>query len=185
MTYAESRIVLGATVLLVTPLLYLLLFFAFDASIWPHSAYALLAANVVSAAVFAVLWVLLWRGGVIWTSARRRRTWLSAVGAVVPAVLLYAIVTAVSRTEQMGQIAAGGCWLTAWVASTVIIWRETAEERLKRLSIRQKATLPCPKCGHNMTGLHESRCPGCATQFTLDELFASLTATADGLAENC
>jgi putative transposase len=39
----------------------------------------------------------------------------------------------------------------------------------------------CPHCGYNMTGLHEARCPECGTQYTLNELFASLQGSAADL----
>lgn len=34
--------------------------------------------------------------------------------------------------------------------------------------------LPCPKCGYNLTGLREARCPECGATYTLDELVVTL-----------
>jgi predicted amidophosphoribosyltransferase len=61
-----------------------------------------------------------------------------------------------------------------WVLATVILWRETAAERLARMSrLVSHPTVLCPVCGYNLSGLREARCPECGGSFTLDELAAS------------
>ena len=42
-------------------------------------------------------------------------------------------------------------------------------------AFRQAAgdVLFCPKCGYNMTGLYEARCPECGSRYTLDQLAAA------------
>jgi hypothetical protein len=60
-----------------------------------------------------------------------------------------------------------------WVLLTVLIWRETAGERIARLKTAGSQIVSCPLCGYNMTGLIESRCPECGSRYTVDELLAS------------
>ena len=64
---------------------------------------------------------------------------------------------------------------------TVIIWRETALERAKRLGEVSESAFACPNCGYNMTGLRQARCPECGTQYSLDELFGMLRERAADL----
>lgn len=61
--------------------------------------------------------------------------------------------------------------LLLWLAWTCFAWRETAAERAERVQKQAGKAIFCPKCGYNMVGLLESRCPECGTAFTLDQLF--------------
>jgi tRNA(Ile2) C34 agmatinyltransferase TiaS len=60
---------------------------------------------------------------------------------------------------------------------TLLIWRETPVERAERLAhlteAAQASTPHCPRCGYNMTGLTQARCPECGSQYTLDALIAA------------
>jgi hypothetical protein len=67
----------------------------------------------------------------------------------------------------------GGVPPIVWVLATVLIWRETPQERMQRLAAGGAGTLACPICGYNMTGLREARCPECGVGMTLDELVAA------------
>jgi len=68
----------------------------------------------------------------------------------------------------------GGLVPIVWVLATVLLWRETAAERLARMSkLASHPTMLCPFCGYNLSGLREARCPECGASFTLDELAAS------------
>ena len=64
----------------------------------------------------------------------------------------------------------GGVPPIAWVLATVLIWRETAEERMARITAAGTDAVLCPNCGYNMTGLREARCPECGSVFTIDQL---------------
>ena len=44
---------------------------------------------------------------------------------------------------------------------------------IERIKAAGTDSICCPVCGYNMTGLHESRCPECGSQFTLDQLLAA------------
>lgn len=39
-----------------------------------------------------------------------------------------------------------------WLASTVLLWKETAAERMERLRQASGDVVLCPKCGYNLTG---------------------------------
>jgi hypothetical protein len=56
------------------------------------------------------------------------------------------------------------------VLSTVLIWRETAAERLARLTAHGMPVIACPLCGYNLAGLTEARCPECGAAFTLEQV---------------
>jgi len=60
-----------------------------------------------------------------------------------------------------------------WLASTVLLWKETAAERMERLRQASGDVVLCPKCGYNLTGLHEALCPECGSRFTLNQLYAA------------
>ena len=74
---------------------------------------------------------------------------------------------------EAGFLLGAGLAISAWLAVCVLIWRETAAERAERVRQAAGDALFCPKCGYNMTGLYEARCPECGSRFTVDQLYAS------------
>jgi len=52
----------------------------------------------------------------------------------------------------------GGTVPITWVLSTVMVWRETAAERLALLTAHRMPVLACPVCGYDLAGLTEARC---------------------------
>ena len=75
---------------------------------------------------------------------------------------------------EVGIVIGGMAWAATWLASTALIWRETAAERRQRLARLGVEAIACPTCGYNLTGLREARCPECGSQFTLDQLYAAV-----------
>jgi len=132
---------------------------------------AFLVAGAVTCIFVALYWLLLWRKAVRWTDSRTIQTIAAAVGSVLLAGAAGAVATGIDNGfgAFVGTVAAPLLWLVA----TVLIWRETAEERALRLQNSGTDAIVCPTCGYNLTGLKESRCPECGTQFTLDQLLAS------------
>jgi hypothetical protein len=53
--------------------------------------------------------------------------------------------------------------------STVLVWRETAAERLAPLTAHGVPAIACPLCGYNRAGLTEAGCPECGGRFTLEQ----------------
>ncbi len=124
--------------------------------------------------VFVILyWILLWRRSVRWTSHRVTSTWLSILGCVIVGILIGVAMAEVIRDETFGVFFGSVSALSMWLAGTVLIWRETAAERAERVRQAAGDVLFCPKCGYNMTGLYEARCPECGSRYTLDQLAAA------------
>jgi hypothetical protein len=149
----------------------------------PRFYEALFASELISAGLFVAAWTLVWRSQVAWTPSRKALTMLSVLWSVGIAFLPGMLLAMVTQDEDVGIVFGGLFWLLAWVASTTLIWRETARERGARLHTLGYGTVICPGCSYNMTGLREARCPECGTQYTLDELFASLAEQAAELEE--
>ncbi|MFQ5489600.1 MAG: hypothetical protein ACE5GE_02660 [Phycisphaerae bacterium] len=112
----------------------------------------------------------------VWTISRVILTILLVPGSVAVAFAgfgLWAICSPGNSTEY-GILIAAFCWLIAWVAGTVIVWRETNFEAVQRRAAVFDRHLKCPGCGYDLHGLDVPRCPECGTRFTLGELLASM-----------
>jgi FlaA1/EpsC-like NDP-sugar epimerase len=127
--------------------------------------------------VFVVFyWLGLWRGFVRWSVRRKILIVLGIPACALVGALFGAIVDVPVRRPPEGvpaAIFAAILGIPLWLIATVWIWRETAAERARRLQASAGKALFCPKCGYNMTGLYESRCPECGERFTLDQLLAA------------
>jgi len=131
--------------------------------------------------LMAAYWILLWRGSVNWTRHRVLSTLLlvivasfvGAVGGVIAASLLPG-----GGNEGFGVFMGGVLAIMLWMVGTVIVWRETAEERARRVTNSSADAVTCPSCGYNMTGLTEPTCPECGSKYTLNELFAGQRSRA-------
>ena len=122
---------------------------------------------------FAIFyWLLLWRKVVDWTGWRITGTVLTVLGSIGIATA-FGTLLAGRGDEEVGIILGTLFASIAWLVATVMIWRETPGERANRMRLYGKQALFCPKCGYNLTGLYEARCPECGAKYTLDELVAS------------
>jgi hypothetical protein len=124
----------------------------------------------VTWAFVAVYWILVWRTTVHWTSLRMILTASAALGALVAGIIVGLVFNGIER--HFGSFVGAASAPLLWLVATVLIWRETAAERMERLKSSADAIV-CPTCGYNLTGLTGTRCPECGTQFTLTELLAS------------
>lgn len=179
MTRLLSRILLG---ILMVPLAIAIFF-----SVMVPSAaefefpYALLCSYAAVALFVIYYWLKLWRGDIRWTARRIHATWLSALAALILGCLIgIAITYLFASINRYGSfiwdmfIIFAGLWtILLWLVFTVVLWRETPAERDERIRQCAGDVLFCPKCGYNMTGLYESRCPECGTRYTLDQLAAA------------
>jgi len=124
----------------------------------------------------AVYWIVLWRQAVRWNSTR---TGLTVIVAFISALISFAIATLLDGIERgFGDVIGSMTAPLLWLAGTVLVWRESAVERMERLRSRGSKVLVCPACGYNLTGLREVRCPECGMQMTLDELIAAQPSQA-------
>jgi uncharacterized membrane protein YraQ (UPF0718 family) len=138
---------------------------------------AFLVATPITGVLVAFYWVMLWRGSVRWTGGRVVRTLLSVPACLVAGGVVGLIVGSSMRHEQEGKIfglfIGGLLTILLWLAATVLLWRETPTERADRVQRAAGFLLSCPKCGYNMTGLYESRCPECGERYSLDQLYSA------------
>ena len=110
----------------------------------------------------------------IWASYRRLRRLLTTIFAVLGIWTVTPLLCVViDITLQWGQeFLIGGTILSAIAATiiliTVKIYRHSAGRAI--VADTGDTNVDCPKCGYSMVGLHESRCPECGTQYTIDEL---------------
>ena len=153
----------------------------------PPSVAALLALWAVVYSFVFVYWVVLWHTSVRWTRQRIVRTAVATVASLVAGTLFGMLCTAINRSIPVpfAMLVGGAVVPIVWVLATVIVWRETPAERVARLGGRADAgaTIVCPLCGYNLTGLREARCPECGASFTLEELTAAQPAREARAAE--
>jgi len=119
----------------------------------------------------ASYWTLVWRRSVKWTPARRIRTLLVAGVAVITGLVAGMLTGAFD--SGLGAFVGSILAAMLWLLGTILAWRETDSEQMQRQSRSAVATVICPACGYNLTGLHEARCPECGARYTLNELFAA------------
>jgi hypothetical protein len=133
-----------------------------------------IASGVATWAFVAGYWCLLWRSSVRWDSRRVVGTLLGAAAALGAGTFfgLCAGVLVPRSGSGFGAFIGGVLAIVLWLIATVVIWRETPEERAQRVRASSRSAITCPTCGYNLTGLSESRCPECGNKFTLDELLA-------------
>ena len=102
----------------------------------PPSMWDVLILWMVVYTFVATYWILLWRSTVKWTRARVRNTALAGLLALAGGGAFALALIAVSRAIPPGiaLLLGGGGMPIMWVLATVILWRETAAERIARMS---------------------------------------------------
>lgn len=170
MTQLVSRLLLAILLFPVAGVVGLLIVMGISPQ-GPTAVSCILAAVLGNVCTIAY-WLLLWRGVVRWTKQRKSKTWLSVPLAAGIGACCIGLVVQLAGSSGVGveYLLGGVAAAVSWLLFTVLIWRETAAERVERLKQASASTLSCPTCGYNMTGLHEARCPECGSKFTLDEL---------------
>ena len=175
MTKLVARLVLAMLILPLTGTVFVVSLAMIITRGGPPLWYDAIAVWVVVYVFVGVYWIILWRSLITWTLRRRLRTGLSALAAILIAAVACILMFRVLFVPEVAAsiLVGGGVGPPLWVLATVLIWRETAEERLQRLASASTDAVFCPICSYNMTGLREARCPECGTRFSLDELVRS------------
>ena len=167
-----SRLILAGVIVIASPVIYGLLFVILDDTrITRSEAVGLSVTTGIMIPLFAFCWIMIWRGQVDWVPRRRSMTacaflWSAAIGVLIGICFL----AAYRRAYEPAIVFGATFWAFSWLASTAIVWRETAAERIARLGLNSNEVVVCLKCGYNLTGLREARCPECGAQYTLNEL---------------
>jgi hypothetical protein len=174
MTQIVARLVLAMLLLPATGAVFLILFIAVLRPGIAPSVPQLLLLWLILYAFVGAYWVLLWRGAVRWTTRRvlvtLGGTALSLLCGVAMAVLCTSLNPGIPPQPLV--MLGGGMVPIAWVLMTVLVWRESAAERVARLAAAGASDIVCPMCGYRMTGLREARCPECGAAFTLEQLLS-------------
>ena len=167
-----SRLILAGVMVIASPVIYGLLFVILDdTNITRADEVGLSVSTAIMVPLFTYCWIMIWRGQVDWVSRRKRLTGIAfAISAAIGLLIGLCFAAAYPREMEVGIIFGSMFWLFSWLASTAIVWRETAAERIARLGLNSNEVVVCLKCGYNLTGLREARCPECGEQYTLNEL---------------
>jgi hypothetical protein len=176
MSATLSRLILSMTLIAATPLVYVLgVWIAFVGEV-REQLVAFLIATFFAMGFLTGGWVLVWRGELQWTSTRRRRTWgLLGAGAGVAAISCgIGYLAFPFEGGALGLMIGTMLWALGWLGGTAWVWRENAAERAERLKNLGVGTIACPRCGYNLTGLREARCPECGSQYTIDQLYGAM-----------
>jgi hypothetical protein len=178
-----ASILLSVLLVPVASIVYLVVFFVSVESRWfrgINEGFAFVIAGIVTSALTAWYWVLAWRRTVNWTPQRTTRTLGAAAMSVFAGFIAGAALSTLNNSFAffIGSVVPPLLWLVA----TVLVWRETDAERSARLRAQgidgNGPGVPCPTCGYDMTGLKGTRCPECGSEFTVDEVVASLPRNA-------
>ena len=137
--------------------------------------FLLTAAGIVTWAFVAIYWTLLWRKSVRWTLKRRLAPIIVALLGIGVGVIVW-IAPFNYGDRDVHTILLGILIPSLWLIATVYFWHESLAERNARTGASGRATIICPNCSYNLTGLTEARCPECGTKFTLDQLLSAQPA---------
>lgn len=132
----------------------------------------------VSAYVLAVLIGVIWMGVVRWNRSRRRRTFWACSAAIFAAT--FAVFFGLWLFEWTRNYLAPIVSMNALIAlalgaSFPILWRESASERLERLSSMSRHATRCPHCRYDLAGATTLICPECGLTLTLGTLLQETT----------
>lgn len=174
MTKLVARLILAMLILPVAGAVFLFTAFVLFPGGGPPPFSRVLAIWAIEYAVIGTYWTLLWRSTVNWNRERVVGTLLVTIGALLCGAVGGSFIFEFARPPiPVAILIGGGIVPIVWVLGTVIVWKESSQERLERLKTYGTDAVCCPTCGYNMTGLREARCPECGGQFTVDELLTA------------
>lgn len=150
----------------------------FEALGWGAEDAVFLLVSAVVLGYVVMYWLWLWRGTVVWTARRRNMTIGSGFAAIVIGVFAGSVGFSTGESSFGIFLAAVVAGL-AWLLLTVLVWRETNEERQTRLRAFGGGTIVCASCGYNLTGLKRTLCPECGAEPTVEELIAGQPSRED------
>jgi hypothetical protein len=174
MTRTVARLILAMLILPCSGAVFILLFVILIASTpgGPPPLGRILLMWAILYVFVGAYWIILWRDMVTWNRRRVAHTALATAGSLAGGCAVALACLAINRQvpPPIAFLFGGGTVPITWVLATVLIWRETAAERLGRLTAHGMPVLACPLCGYNLAGLTEARCPECGGTFTLEQL---------------
>jgi hypothetical protein len=185
MTRTVARLILAMLLLPCTGAVFLILFLSLMPMSGPPVVGRLLLVWFVLYLFVGTYWILLWRDMVPWNRRRVTLTALATALSLTGGVAVGAGCVSLNHRVplQIAILIGGGTVPITWVLATVLIWRETAGERLSRLTAHGMPVIACPLCGYNLAGLTEARCPECGANFTLEQVLLARPRTGAQPAE--
>lgn len=189
MTPFIKRIIRATLCVVLTPLIFFLLFLVVEDLLLPADQQALFAAWMVTASLLYLAWIWNWWHQIRWTSARVRQTWIAAAASLLISLAVMSLLVLLTATTGFGEdeisvLVGAGVWLLLWLWLSTEAWTESPTERTARLFGRHQDgpedpgmkpaenAITCPRCRYHLSGLREARCPECGATFTLEELFS-------------
>src|SRR3954462_14321334 len=136
MSATIARLILAMLILPATGAVFVLTFLAVLARSGggaPPSVWAVLIVWMVVYTFVATYWILLWRSTVRWTRERVWKTAVAGAAAVAGGAALAFAAILISRSQippGIAMLLGGGTVPIVWVLATVLLWRETAAERV-------------------------------------------------------
>jgi hypothetical protein len=166
-----SKIMLAMLMLPLAAALYIVVFAcSYEFFGYSRQIAGFVVSTIAAWAFIACYWTLLWHRTVRWTGWRIGLTGAAVVVGSGVGAAAGALVGMVE--DSLGAFIGGVTAILFWLLGTVLIWRETAGERVERLRARSPEAIVCPSCGYNLTGLRQTTCPECGARYTIDELAA-------------
>ena len=184
MSRLVARILLSMFMFPMAVLLYIFVIACFETAAYrgrrTESAMFLTSDIVVWIGV-ATYWCLLWRSSIAWNRQRISYTFFSvlismAIGAAVGTVA--GNLMGGAGVASFGIFMGGVCAILIWLIATIFIWRESNDERMRRVASSSRGAITCPTCGYNLTGLNELRCPECGSEVAVQSAQLELTCSA-------
>jgi len=175
MTNLLARILLAILMPPLAVLVWVVTFLVLAGMVETDEEAAVVMATATAAVFVVAYWLLLWRRSVVWTPKRLNRTIAASLACGLAGVLAGVLLVSLSPFPDavVGTFFGGVFGTVVWLPVTVLLWRETAAERAERIRHSAGDVVFCPRCGYNMTGLYEPRCPECGARFTLNQLYAA------------
>jgi hypothetical protein len=168
------RLMLSVVFMFSLPVLYTLVFIVGEELDNVDDETLLWITTVIVGVYMVFGWIIIWMRQVHWTPWRIALTAAAVPATVGPAVLAgWGLVLVIEWFDEFAILLGGMVWGILYLAATLVVWRETATERARRLHQLGLGQIGCPRCGYNLTGLREASCPECGSRYTLDELFAA------------
>lgn len=132
---------------------------------------SLALAYTLSAAIFTLLWMLIWGGLVVF---RREVIWGTVGWAALLMLLPCAVIVLLPNLSSPLSEARDLAPLLGWGVFMIVT--------VSRWPIHDTSDLPssgprCPSCGYALTGLTRTRCPECGREPTLEQLWQAQDRT--------
>ncbi|MBN1490967.1 MAG: hypothetical protein JXA69_13700 [Phycisphaerae bacterium] len=138
-------------------------------SLWMYAPYLLLMAASLFLGVWLFVMASRFRSAALWWLFVLLGPW--PIVAVIARQLLHVVIVihwpptaSGSGYWVLNALASGGSFLATFLLQCVVVTKIVAMVKTGR----SQAEPICPRCGYNLTGLEQDRCPECGTAFSCE-----------------